>query len=65
MKVCSNCNTHLSCSCQRRVASDGTLCCDNCVEIHERKLIQPTPSPAPAVKKEPIKVSIKTIDTEE
>jgi hypothetical protein len=35
------------------------------VDVHERKINPPTPSPAPAVKKEPIKASIKTIDTEE
>lgn len=36
---CSNCGTVLSCGCQKRVASDGSLCCDGCIQSYEQKLI--------------------------
>jgi hypothetical protein len=28
---CSNCNTTLSCGCQKKIASNGTACCNTCV----------------------------------
>jgi len=36
---CSNCNASLSCSCQRRQASDGKSCCSSCVGTYEKNLI--------------------------
>jgi hypothetical protein len=38
-QTCTNCGVGLSCGCQRRTASDGTLCCDQCIQAHEQKLI--------------------------
>ena len=38
--VCSNCNTTLSCGCQRRTASDGKQVCSGCVNAYEVKLKQ-------------------------
>lgn len=49
MKICSNCGIQLSCGCQRREASDGTQCCDQCVGAYEAK-ISPQPSPSPSAK---------------
>lgn len=34
---CPNCGTTLTCSCQRKIASDGTQCCSSCVAIYESK----------------------------
>lgn len=50
MKICSNCETQLSCGCQRRTASDGTLCCDQCISSYEAKITPPKPIPLPEVK---------------
>lgn len=36
---CSNCGATLSCGCQKRVASDGKLCCDNCIQQYEQHLV--------------------------
>ena len=44
MAICTNCNTNLSCGCQRRTASDGKECCTECIAQYEAKL-QNTPSP--------------------
>lgn len=38
--ICKNCGNHLSCGCQKRTASDGTECCDTCINIYEAKLIE-------------------------
>ena len=35
---CNNCKARLSCSCQRKRASDGTSCCTSCLPFHEKKL---------------------------
>lgn len=43
MAICANCGAHLSCGCQRRNASDGKQCCENCVTAYEQKLKTPTP----------------------
>ncbi len=37
--ICPNCQTTLSCGCQRQTASDGTMCCDQCIQTYEQKLI--------------------------
>jgi hypothetical protein len=36
---CYNCRTTLHCGCQRIIASDGTPCCNNCIQGYEQKLI--------------------------
>jgi len=43
---CPNCNSTLSCGCQRRTASDGTQCCSSCVSQYEQKLIANGPKKA-------------------
>ncbi len=35
---CPNCNTALSCGCQKRVASDGKQVCSTCQPAYEQKL---------------------------
>jgi hypothetical protein len=45
MKLCNNCGAQLSCGCQRRDASDGKSCCDQCITSYEIQLNPPTPSP--------------------
>jgi len=47
MKLCNNCNTQLSCGCQRRTASDGNLCCDQCITSYEASIAPPPPKPIP------------------
>jgi hypothetical protein len=37
--TCTNCGAVLSCGCQRRTASDGTLCCDQCIQKYEQHLV--------------------------
>jgi hypothetical protein len=37
--ICPNCKTKLSCGCQRRTASNGTMCCDGCIVDYEAKII--------------------------
>jgi hypothetical protein len=37
-QTCTNCKAVLSCGCQRVTASDGTLCCNNCIQSYEQKL---------------------------
>jgi hypothetical protein len=46
MKLCGNCGVQLSCGCQRRDASDGKSCCDQCISAYELS-IAPPPPPAP------------------
>lgn len=50
MKICSNCGIQLSCGCQRRDASDGKSCCDQCINDYELKINPPAPSPSPSPK---------------
>ena len=45
MKLCGNCGIQLSCGCQRRDASDGKSCCDQCIDIYERSIAPPPPPP--------------------
>lgn len=35
---CPNCNSKLSCGCQKRKASDGKDVCTNCLNIYESML---------------------------
>lgn len=35
---CKNCGKTLSCGCKKRVASDGTSCCQDCVQAYNAKL---------------------------
>lgn len=35
---CSNCNSQLSCGCQKRTASDGKQVCTSCSAAYENKL---------------------------
>ena len=35
MLQCTNCNTKLSCGCQKRLASDGKQVCSKCVTSYE------------------------------
>jgi hypothetical protein len=41
--ICPNCNAQLSCGCQRRTASNGTMCCDGCIANYEARLIATQP----------------------
>ena len=47
MKLCSNCGIQLSCGCQRRDASDGKSCCDQCINAYELSIAPPPLPPAP------------------
>lgn len=35
---CPNCKSQLHCGCQRKVASDGTNVCSNCLATYEQQL---------------------------
>jgi DNA-directed RNA polymerase subunit M/transcription elongation factor TFIIS len=35
---CPNCNSALSCSCQKRTASDGKQVCSSCLPAYEKTL---------------------------
>jgi hypothetical protein len=35
---CPNCNTALSCGCQKREASNGAQVCSSCIAAYEQKL---------------------------
>ena len=36
--MCPNCKIHLSCGCHKRIASDGTQVCTNCITQYESAL---------------------------
>lgn len=38
MKTCTNCGSQLTCSCQKRVASDGKEACGSCIIAYEQQL---------------------------
>ncbi len=38
--ICNNCKAKLGCGCQKRVASDKTQCCSNCIAVYESGLVQ-------------------------
>jgi len=44
---CPNCNSKLSCGCQKRVASDKKQCCSACVTQYEQNLKKNPPPPVP------------------
>jgi hypothetical protein len=35
---CQNCGSAITCGCQKRVASDGTKVCNNCIQLYEKAL---------------------------
>lgn len=38
MSQCTNCNTKLSCGCQKRLASNGVYVCSKCITSYEEQL---------------------------
>jgi len=38
MSYCQNCNTRITCGCQRSTATDGTRVCTNCVAAYNAKV---------------------------
>lgn len=36
--TCPNCKTSMSCGCQKRIASNGTTVCSNCLASYEASL---------------------------
>lgn len=36
---CPNCNSSMTCSCQKKIASDGKKVCSNCISKYEASLI--------------------------
>jgi len=38
MSYCTNCNTRITCGCQRATATDGTKVCTNCVAPYNAKI---------------------------
>ena len=40
MARCGNCGAKFGCSCKKRTASDGKICCVNCITNYERVLKQ-------------------------
>lgn len=35
---CPNCQSNLSCGCQKRVASNGVQCCTLCIAAYEKSI---------------------------
>jgi hypothetical protein len=65
MKICNNCGAQLSCGCQRRDASDGKSCCDQCINTYETALKPPpVPLPVPEPSSKTISVKKASIDKE-
>ena len=46
MSTCPNCQTKMSCGCQKRTASNGASVCSTCISQYETslKLKNPTPN---------------------
>jgi hypothetical protein len=40
MSQCLNCNSKLSCGCQKRLASDGKTVCSKCIVDYERRVAE-------------------------
>jgi hypothetical protein len=40
MQKCLNCDSQITCGCQRRHASDGKLVCTKCIEQYEKGLAE-------------------------
>lgn len=47
---CPNCNTKLSCGCQKRTASNGATVCSTCLGSYEAGLKSGTIKPSPTTK---------------
>lgn len=56
---CPNCDSKLSCGCQKRRASDGKDVCTNCLALYESQIVNQNlrPADAPATAPSEIKVS--------
>lgn len=55
MATCPNCKKNLSCGCQKRKASDGTIVCTNCISSYKPKpaaYVSPSPTPLPNLTQE-------------
>ena len=63
MKICNNCGIQLSCGCQRRDASNGKSCCDQCINVYESTL-KPPPVPLPVPESSSKTISIKKAATD-
>ena len=35
---CTNCKESFTCSCKKRLASNGTMCCQSCIASYENSL---------------------------
>jgi hypothetical protein len=40
---CPNCGGNITCSCQYQHATDGKICCDDCISAYNLSLIAPAP----------------------
>jgi hypothetical protein len=40
MQKCLNCDSQITCGCQRRHATDGKLVCTKCIADYEKKLAE-------------------------
>lgn len=57
MATCPNCKKALSCGCQKRKASDGSVVCTNCISAYEKggakissaRAVYQAPPPPPTV----------------
>jgi hypothetical protein len=38
--TCSNCNSNITCGCQKRVASDSKEVCSSCIDTYEKELLR-------------------------
>ena len=36
---CNNCNSTLSCGCQRQTARDGKSCCNKCIASYNKSIL--------------------------
>lgn len=39
MTNCPNCNTRITCGCQKRTASNGAIVCTACLAAYEKSLL--------------------------
>lgn len=47
MSYCENCNTRITCGCQRATAADGKRVCTNCVSAYNAKVQKTTGKTTP------------------
>ena len=45
MAQCLNCKANIGCGCNKRTASDGASCCNNCLASYEAKIRNGNPAP--------------------